>query len=143
MEKKKIGELHVHLEGCVWESHISRWRDNSGFLFPAPSLFYKNNFERFLAQLRFRYNFLNSPVAYGQVVQDYAIQAVSNNIVYAEMSINIVVIETWSLDLNAVLSEINEKMAEMENCPVIRFILDIPWQFTKHNYNYIFNNMKT
>ncbi len=140
LDSRPLAELHVHLEGCVWDSHINRWWKKSRYLFHPPRLFYANDFEKFLEHLRFRYNFLNTPDAYARVVQDYMTQAVSNHIVYAEMLINIALIKTWHLDLETVLAKIKKRTKRIKHCPVLRFIIEIPWQFTDEINSFLFNN---
>lgn len=125
-------ELHVHLEGCVWPRHVERWWQRSEFLFPPPSFPKKNSgkFDRFLEHLRFAYNFLNSEDAYAAVFSDYARQAADQGICYAELQINSALLKTWGIDLVAVLDRINEAAHSVQRAPTVRFIIDLPWQFS-------------
>lgn len=127
---EKIFELHVHIEGCVWPSHIRRWWSKSEFLFPQPSYVYSDNFERFLAHLRFGYNFLNSPEAYAWVVKDYVVNAIKNGIYYSELQINYALLKTWNMRIEDVLNAIQEKIYDIYDAPILRFIIDLPWQFS-------------
>ena len=130
MVPKKLCELHVHIEGCVWEEHISDWWSKSKYLFPPISYYNMNrktSFELFLEQLRFGYNFLNTLEAYKNVFKLYINNAVNQNIVYAEVQINLALIKTWNIDLVQLLEEVNE----INNNKIeLRYIVDIPWQFS-------------
>ncbi len=139
MVPQKFCELHVHIEGCVWNEHISNWWRKSKYLFPPISYFNMNkktSFELFLEQLRFGYNFLNDLDAYKNVFNFYIDNAVNQNIVYAEVQINLALINTWGINLVQLLEEVNE----INNNKIeLRFIIDIPWQFSPTILNNIFN----
>lgn len=139
----KYCELHLHLEGCVWPSHIQRWWDKSKFLFSPPSYSNVTSFDKFLEHIRFGYNFLTTPQAYASVVCDYARKAKQQNICYAELQINLALINTWNLDVIEILTTINEAINEIEDASVLRFIIDMPWQFSANSFNRIIDEVGT
>ena len=124
-------ELHVHLEGCVWAEHIEKWWDRSKYLFPPPHFQPrgKQSFSDFLSYIRFGYNFLNTAEAYGEVAALYAKQAVTESICYAEIQINYALLNTWGINLIDALIEINTHCYSIPSAPVMRFVIDLPWQF--------------
>ena len=143
MENDKYCELHVHLEGCVWKGHIARWWNKSGYLFEPPRYSSDRCFARFLEHIRFGYNFLNLPEAYAAVVCDYARQAIHHGIVYAELQINLALLNTWGLDIEEVLDVIVSEADKLVKKPVLRFIVDLPWQFSAKNFETILNRKST
>jgi adenosine deaminase len=90
---------------------------------------YERPFDEFLAHLRFGYSFLNTPTAYAVVARDYARQAIDNGVCYAELQINLAVINTWSMDLIEVLEAIKEEVEDLSDLITFRFVIDLPWQF--------------
>lgn len=134
MKGVPLCELHVHLEGCVTPQHVKTWWKRSEFLFPPPSYAdgSSSGFDRFLEHLRFGYNFLNTEDAYAAVALDYAKRAVEQGICYAEVQINSALLKTWGLDIVPVLSRINEACGTLQNAPILRFIIDLPWQFNAY-----------
>lgn len=122
-------ELHIHLEGCVWNKHIRRRLSSSSFLFPPPNFVYQDNFEKFLAHLRFRYNFLNSLDAYCEVFNDYLDYCRYNNIIYSELQINKALLDTWNINLRQLLAKFQSIKSKFETI-TIKYIIDIPWQFS-------------
>jgi len=102
MQIKKYCELHVHLEGCVWNKHIKAWWDKSKYLFP-PISYYNinafNSFDKFLAQLRFNYNFLNGIEQYTSVLNDYVLNMIKSNIYYSEVQINLALLNAYKIDI--------------------------------------------
>ena len=140
MGNEKYCELHVHLEGCVWPGHVARWWRKSGYLFGPPSYSVERSFDRFLEHIRFGYNFLNSAEAYVAVVYDYALQAIRQGIVYAEMQINLALLNTWGLDIVNVLEAISNETAKLSDKLVLRFIIDLPWQFSASSFEVILDS---
>jgi len=136
-----VCELHVHIEGCVGPEHMARWWSRSAFLFPSPQLRYSDPFEMFLAHLRFRYNFLNTPEAYGAVLADYARSAAASGVRYAEMQVNLALVNTWRLDLATVLDAMNEAIAALPGAPSVRYIIDLPWQFASDGFGAVAMNL--
>ena len=136
-------ELHVHIEGCVWPKHMQRWWRRAGHLFPAPCMNYACPFDTFLAHLRFGYNFLNAPEAYAAVAGDYAQHAIEAGIRYAELQINVVLVQTYGLTLADVVRAIRERVEALPGAPCIRFILDLPWQFAPEQLLSYFDNLPT
>lgn len=128
---KQYCELHVHLEGCVWPEHICNWWERSTFLFPPPShnRIGKKPFDIFLEHLRFAYNFLNTADAYAEVAHHYSSRCALQNICYAELQINSALLATWGISLADVLNLIAERTASVNNAPVLRYVIDLPWQF--------------
>ncbi len=122
-------ELHVHLEGCVWPSHVRRWWARANLRFPEPTNSSVTSFESFLARLRYGYNFLNEPAAYADVASAYAEQAVAQGIRYAELQINLALLDAWDLALSEVLARIVGRVARVPRAPDLRFVIDLPWQF--------------
>jgi adenosine deaminase len=124
-------ELHVHLEGCVWPEHVRNWWPKSAFLFPPPRYSQANAdvFGAFLEHLRFGYNFLNSEDAYAEVAYMYASRSAKEGVKYAEIQINMALLNTWGIPLLSVLRRINDRVASIPDCPVLRYIVDLPWQF--------------
>ena len=134
-------ELHVHLEGCVTAAHIRRWWHRSGFLFPPPSMRSDRSFERFLEHLRFNYNFINTPQAYGHVLSDYAKSAGNHGVQYAEVQINLALVSTWGLALYDVLDEMNTCLDRCTTAPRIRYLIDLPWQFSPRVFDTLFRDI--
>lgn len=142
MEPQKLCELHVHIEGCVWNEHIQKWWKKSNYLFPPVSYYTKkgkSHFDFFLEQLRFGYNFLNSLDAYTELFGLYIEKALNQNIFYAEVQINYALIKTWNINLIDLLKKVNnDNNTDFE----IRFIIDLPWQFSPEILNPIIENQK-
>lgn len=138
-KKEKYCELHVHLEGCIWESHISKNWHNSEFLFPPISIYkrFNNNFDRFLAQIRFGYNFLCGTEQYCSVFNDYISYMYHEDIVYSEVQINLALLNTFNIDIKLLLKEFNKILQTNEK--VVKFIIDLPWQFSTHLFEFIIN----
>lgn len=139
----KYCELHVHLEGCIWPLHIQRWWDKSKFLFPPPSYSDEISFDKFLEYIRFGYNFLTTPQAYANVVCDYVRRAKQQNICYAELQVNLALLQTWHLDAAEVLATINDAVNEIKDAAILRFIIDMPWQFHANSFNIIVDEAST
>jgi adenosine deaminase len=121
-------ELHIHLEGCVWDKHIQRWIQNASFLFPPPKMNYSDHFDKFLAHLRFRYNFINTLEAYLLVFRDFLSYCVDNEISYSEIQINKALLNTWNIDLVKLLTEFNAEKVKYQDL-TINYIIDVPYQF--------------
>ena len=115
----------------MWPLHVRTWWKNSEFLFPPPSLGDQpdRRFDVFLEHLRFGYNFLNTEEAYATVAMDYARHAAEQGICYAELQINYALLNTWGLDIAAVLARINDTCRSVHRAPSLRFVIDLPWQF--------------
>ena len=142
MAPQKFCELHVHIEGCVWDKHIENWWKKSEYLFPSISHYKrktKNSFDLFLEQLRFGYNFLNSLEAYADLFNLYIEQAIKQNIYYAEVQINYALISTWNINFIELLRKVNNRNNSMLE---LRFIVDLPWQFNPSMLNQILENPK-
>lgn len=140
MVPQRFCELHIHIEGCIWKEHLINWWDKSQFLFPPFSYFSSNNnstFDIFLKELRFGYNFLNTLEAYREVFRLYIEYAKDQNIGYAEIQINLALINTWKIDLIRLLKEVNSLV---ENDLVLRYIIDLPWQFPISMFEEIINS---
>lgn len=143
MEPQKLCELHVHIEGCVWNEHIQKWWNKSSYLFPPLSYYTKkekSHFDLFLEQLRFGYNFLNSLDAYAELFRLYIEKALKQNVFYAEVQINYALIKTWNINLIDLLKKVNKNN---NTAFEIRFIIDLPWQFNPKMLNPIIENQKT
>ncbi|MGF1526562.1 MAG: adenosine deaminase [Candidatus Competibacterales bacterium] len=121
-------ELHVHLEGCVDAAHRQRWR--GPIHFPAPFNDTPGNFDEFLQHLRYNFNFLQSIDAYVDAALSYARKAHAQGIVYAELQINLALLNSWQLDLATVLGRIHGAFAALDCGPTLRFIVDLPWQIS-------------
>lgn len=140
----KLCELHVHLEGCVWPEHVRGWWGHSQFLFPPPAYQHDEaGFAGFLEHIRFGYNFLNSADAYANVAGLYTQRCITQNIVYAELQINLALLRTWNIKLSAVLSKIHEQCAQIPAAPALRFIIDLPWQFDARSLLPIIDDVAT
>ena len=140
-------ELHVHLEGCVWPRHMRTWWARSEQRFPEPRSRRGDPFGAFLDQLRYGYNFLNTAQAYAEVAALYAEEAIREGIVYAELQVNLALVNAWSLQISEVLQRIHERVEKEKTGsdtaptsvpsapqgfakpPTLRFIIDLPWQF--------------
>ncbi len=134
-------ELHVHLEGCIWNKHIQEFWDTSEYFFPPISFYDLNSepFGRFLAQLRFGYNFLNGIEKYVSVFNDYLEYMDNQNIVYSEIQLNYALIKTFYIDLKKLLKEFNNLLSKKNK--TVRFIIDLPWQFSARSFEeIIFSN---
>lgn len=143
MVPEKLCELHVHIEGCIWDEHIQRWWNKSEYLFPPISHYKKHNknhFTQFLEQLRFGYNFLNNLEAYAEIFKLYIEKAINQNILYSEVQINYALINTWNIDIVKLLQTINNNNNTSHK---IRFIIDLPWQFSPNLLNPIIENHKS
>ncbi|MGF1528978.1 MAG: adenosine deaminase [Candidatus Competibacterales bacterium] len=121
-------ELHVHLEGCVDAAHRRRWR--APIHFPAPFNATPRNFDEFLQHLRYNFNFLHSVDAYVDAALSYARRSHTQGIVYAELQINLALLNSWKLDLVLVLDRINLALAALDGAPTLRFIVDLPWHIS-------------
>jgi adenosine deaminase len=126
---ERFCELHVHLEGCVWPRHVRNWWARSELRFPFPRTGRGAPFGVFLERLRYGYNFLNTATAYAEVAVLYAEQAAAQGIRYAELQINLALLDAWGFALPDVLDRVNERVAGVDQAPTLRFIADLPWQF--------------
>lgn len=138
--KSNYCELHVHLEGCIWPSHVFQWWTNSKCLFPPPSYRRQNTFDNFLEHIRFGYNFLNNPEAYASVICNYANRAIIQGIRYAEVQMNLALLRTFDLDIEAVIESMNTALEKLSDGPTVRYIIDMPWQFRASGLDCILKN---
>jgi len=138
----KKAELHVHLEGCVWEKHKIKWREKAINFFPfidSNLINFPISFEDFLAILRSSYNYLNGEAQYISVLNDYLHYMQEQNIVYAEIQINSALLRTFNIDIMNLLRNFNKEVQSRKK-QVIRYIIDLPWQFSAHSFEYFIKN---
>lgn len=132
-------ELHVHLEGCVWKNHIEKWHDKSLDLFPnvSPPLGQSSlTFDEFLRLLRAGYNYLNGPDQYVDVLSNYLEYMEKHKIVYAEIQLNIALLNTFSIELEVLLKAFN-RICQPHKNKCVRFIVDLPWQFSPRAFEFL------
>lgn len=142
MNKPKTAELHVHLEGCVWKKHMTKWRAQAGNLFPQPDVDGKNQpftFAKFLSIIRYGYNFLDSPEKYTSVLIDYLNYMEEQEIFYAEVQLNSALIRTFDINIKELLCKFNEEIKKRDK-RIIKFIIDLPWQFSPASFNILLDD---
>jgi adenosine deaminase len=123
-------ELHVHLEGCAWPEFEARWRHRAAPLFPPPPPGPgSDRFGWFLARLRHAYRLLPDASAYADLAATYAARAAAGGIVYAEVQVNLALLGARGLAPEDVLPAMNDAVAGTPGGPVVRWVMDLPWQF--------------
>jgi adenosine deaminase len=134
---KKI-ELHVHLEGCVWESHKKKWQDSAVAYFPVKQPDQAGvpiTFNDFLAILRSNYNYLGREEQYVDLFRSYLDYMQFQNIVYAEIQLNSALLRTFNISITYLLQQFRIVANQRQNC-TIRFIIDLPWQFSATSFDF-------
>lgn len=128
----KYAELHVHLEGCLWEKHFHKYADHRIYQFPSVSFDPQKrplSFDEFLAVIRHGYNYLCGTDQYVSVLNDYLDAMHKQGIVYAEIQINLALLKSFHIDVKSLLHRFNQEIRKRERMTV-RFIVDLPWQFS-------------
>lgn len=136
---RKLVELHVHLEGCIWQKHIEKWKNNAECMFPLVPTFIgksKITFDEFLGLLRMGYNYLNGLDQYIDVLSDYLEYMEKHNIVYAEIQLNIALLNTFNIELEELLKAF-KRIGRQYKGRYIRFIVDLPWQFSIKAFEFL------
>lgn len=138
----KKAELHVHLEGCVWESHKKKWQDSSFAYFSevnSGQYSYPITFDDFLALLRSDYNYLGREEQYLDLFCSYMNYMQEQNIVYAEIQLNSALLRSFYIDIKHLLHEFRKVAMERQGL-YVRFIIDLPWQFSPTSFEYFIEN---
>lgn len=144
MTNIKMAELHVHLEGCVWEKHRSKWAHLAEASFPSVHFDRAKrpiSFAEFLVIIRSGYNYLNGMDQYVSVLSDYLDYMEREHVVYAEIQFNSALIRTFNIDIQNLLTQF-QKVVDLREGPIVKFIIDLPWQFSANSFNHILEDFE-